>query len=480
MSKSQGRGRGSAWLPRFAGAVRFAGALRSAGAAAAVLAVGLLAMTPPAAARARHQPAAARAAAIYESIVLDARTGQVLTETNADVLTYPASLTKMMTLYLTFEALNAGRLRVDHYFAVSPEAAAKRPSKLGLSAGETVQVQDLILGVVTKSANDAAAVLAEGLAGSEAAFAERMTLKARQLGMTHTTYRNASGLHDPEQRTTARDVARLALALYYHFPREYRYFATQEFEFRGEPFGTHNHMLEWYDGLDGIKTGFINQSGFNIAVSAVRDGRRLIGVMMGGRSARSRDQEVAGLLDQGFATLAAPGAAPRHDGPAVAVAAPARPTPVPQAPVAPAAAPPPRPAAAEATVAERTPPREAPDRIGKLAAAAMHHLSPVRRAEAAPSPREAHAAPEGWGIQVGAFRGESAAERAASHAATLPAAKGKPQHIVPPLKGDRNRLYRARLSHFTQKGAEAACVALRKKLMPCTVVNPSTMRVAGR
>ena len=190
-----------------------------------------------------------------ESIVVDADTGRVLSEMNADAITYPASLTKMMTLYLTFEALNAGKLRLDQPLPVSTDAASKSPTKLHLMPGDSVQVQDLILGIVTKSANDAAAVLAEGMAGSEAAFAERMTQKARQLGMSNTVYRNASGLPDPDQRTTARDEAQLSLALYHDFPREYRYFSTRQFYFRGRLIATHNHLLEWYEGADGIKTG---------------------------------------------------------------------------------------------------------------------------------------------------------------------------------------------------------------------------------
>ncbi len=185
---------------------------------------------------------------VFAWILLDAETGQVLGEQNADVLTYPASLTKMMTLYLTFEALNQGRIRLDQLFTVSAGAASRSPSKLGLTPGETVPLRDLILGVVTRSANDAASVIAENLAGSEANFARYMTWKARQLGMQHTWYQNASGLPDPAQRTTARDVARLSLALYHDFPREYRYFSTQEFYFRGEEINTHNHLLEWYPG----------------------------------------------------------------------------------------------------------------------------------------------------------------------------------------------------------------------------------------
>ena len=212
----------------------------------------------------------AMAGPAYEAIVLDAQTGQVLRELNPDIQTPPASLTKMMTLYLTFEALNQRRLQLDQYLRVSGEAASRAPSKLALVPGEAVTVHDLILGIVTKSANDAAVVLAEALGGSEPGFAQQMNWKARQLGMNYTVYRNASGLPDPEQRTTARDIARLALALYHQFPREYRYFSTHEFVFRGQVMRNHNHLMEWYPGVDGIKTGFVNASGFNLAASAVR------------------------------------------------------------------------------------------------------------------------------------------------------------------------------------------------------------------
>src|SRR5262249_35829674 len=195
------------------------------------------------------------------------------------------------------------RLRVNQYLPVSAEAASRPPTKLGLQIGETVQVQDLILAIVTRSANDAAALLAEAQAGSEAAFADRMTSKARELGMAATAFRNASGLPDPEQRTTARDMAKLALALYRDYPREYRYFATRAFDFRGRIINGHDHLLDWYPGADGIKTGYIRASGFNLVTSAVRDGHRLIGVVMGGSSGGVRDREMAALLDQGFTQL---------------------------------------------------------------------------------------------------------------------------------------------------------------------------------
>lgn len=234
-------------------------------------------------------------------IVLDASTGQILSKENPDALNYPASLTKMMTLFLTFNALEHHRISLDQQFTVSRHASAQQPSKLGLRPGSTIAVRDLILAVVTHSANDAAVVLAENLAGSEPAFAVRMNAEARALGMTRTNFRNASGLPDRFQYTTARDLSKLALALYRTFPREYAYFATEDFTYDGRTYPNHNHLMAAFQGMDGIKTGFINASGFNLAASAVRNNRRLIGVIMGGHTAASRDMEMAELLDDAFA-----------------------------------------------------------------------------------------------------------------------------------------------------------------------------------
>jgi D-alanyl-D-alanine carboxypeptidase len=320
-----------------------------------------------------------------------------------------------------------------------------------------VQVHDLILGIVTKSANDAAAVLAEGLAGSEPAFADRMTAKARQLGMTNTVYRNASGLPDPEQRTTARDVAQLALALYHDFPREYRYFATREFFFRGRVILTHNHLLDWYEGADGIKTGYIGASGFNLAASAVRNGHRLIGVVMGGASAGTRDREMAALLDQGFAEV---GVAP------TLVAQREMPTPS-AAPVV---------AETETDQPEPVRPREKIGQIAKAARRIAAHLSPVAKAEAAPVAHQT----DRWSIQLGAFRVESAAEQAARSAAAVPGARGKPVQIVQPSKGGKEHVYRARLLNFSPQEAQGACAALHKKKIECSVVPPAPVKVAIR
>ena len=433
----------------------------SAGAITALL---LFVASQAEAARRPHYHAHAHHAAVgfapglvSESIVIEPETGQVLSQENPDAITYPASLTKMMTLYLTFEALNAGKLRLDQYLPVSYAAASRAPTKLGLRPGKSIAVQDLILGLVTRSANDAACVLAEGLAGSEPTFAENMTRKARNLGMTRTVYRNASGLPDPDQYTTARDQAQLAVALYRDFPREYRYFATREFYFRGNTIHNHNHLLDWYEGADGIKTGYIGASGFNLAASAVRNGHRLIGVIMGGPSAGTRDREMAALLDRGFQEVGAGT------------------TMVARREV-------PLPAVAEAEPSPSPAPRSKPGMITKAASRLAAHLSPFSKAEAAPLMRErATPAGERWSIQLGAFRAETVAMKAArTAAASLGGAKGRPVQIVEPARADKERLYRARLLNFTPQEAWNACVALHKKKIECSVVPVGSLKIAAR
>jgi D-alanyl-D-alanine carboxypeptidase len=411
---------------------------------------------------------------ISESIVLDADTGRVLSESNADAITYPASLTKMMTLYLTFEALNAGRLRLDQYLPVSIEAASKSPTKLDLRPGESVAVQDLILGIVTKSANDAAAVLAEGLAGSEPGFADIMNRKAQQLGMRNTFYRNASGLPDPMQHTTARDTAQLALALYHDFPREYRYFATREFVFHGRLIVGHDHLLDWYPGADGIKTGYIRASGFNLATSAVHDGHRLVGVVLGGISGGARDREMGWLLDQGFAAL---GVAPE-----TTVAR--RPAPAPVLALAPVVALAPQSGIITTfdQASPPTPPAHAkPGIFGKAALRLAAHLSPVGKAEAGTLPRALRPPPaaERWSIELGMFRAPAEAKKAVRDAAGAARARGKPVQIIDSGKA-KDRRYRARLLDFTPREAQGACAQLRKQKIECSVLSPITPKVASR
>ena len=234
------------------------------------------------------------------SILIDANDGRILESASADLPRYPASLTKMMTLYLTFEALDDGRVTLDQPLTVSARAAAQAPTKLGLRAGQTIQLESALLGLVTKSANDAAMVLAENLAGTEENFALRMTGKAHALGMTQTVFRNASGLPDPDQVTTARDMSTLALSLLHHYPHYYHYFSVKEFYYSGRPIANHNRLLGVYDGVDGIKTGYTRAAGFNLVASAQRGERRLVGVVLGAPTSRVRNAMMADLFDQAF------------------------------------------------------------------------------------------------------------------------------------------------------------------------------------
>ena len=236
----------------------------------------------------------------YASIVIEAETGYVLSAKNADKSLHPASLTKIMTLYMTFEAIQNGRLTKNTRIPVSKHAAFQEPSELGLAAGSTIRVEDAIYGLVTKSANDAAVVLAEALGGSESNFAEQMTRRARQLGMKNTTYKNASGLHVKSQVSTARDQAILGQAIIRDFPRDYKYFSTKKFDYAGRTYANHNKLMNTYIGMDGIKTGFVNASGFNLVASAKRNGTRLIGVVFGGQTSKSRNDHMAQLLDLAF------------------------------------------------------------------------------------------------------------------------------------------------------------------------------------
>ncbi len=359
------------------------------------------------------------------SILVDAASGAILHQANADALRYPASLTKIMTLYMVFDALDDGLLRLDQRIKTSPLAARQQPSKLGLAAGETIRVEDAILGLVTKSANDASVVLAEAVAGSEAEFALRMTAKARALGMTRTTFRNASGLPDRLQQTTARDMATLALAMLRDHKRRYGYFSRSEFTYDGAVHANHNRLLNAYEGMDGIKTGFINASGFNLVASATRDGRRLVGVVFGGNTAALRDREMVRLMDAGFNGR-------------------------------PFASPP-------ATLMVKNGETEEGG-VGKGVKRALQALNPVSTAHAATGERGS-----GYGVQVGAFARSQAAESEAKRAAKLVPALSDNQ-IVVDRTDSKSKLYRARIGGLSQQEAQNACKALKTKGVDCLVV----------
>jgi D-alanyl-D-alanine carboxypeptidase len=240
----------------------------------------------------------------FSSIIVDGNSGATLAATNPDGIRHPASLTKIMTLYLLFERLDAGKMKLETEMPVSAHAADQDPTKLDLRPGQNIKVEDAIKGLVTRSANDAAVVIAEAIGGSEDEFAKIMTRKARALGMSRTTYRNASGLPNDEQVTTARDQATLGRAIQDRFPRYYRYFSTQSFTFRGHSISNHNHLLGSVEGVDGIKTGYTRASGFNLVTSMHRGNRFLIGVVLGGRSGGSRDAIMRNLLAENLGKAA--------------------------------------------------------------------------------------------------------------------------------------------------------------------------------
>ena len=238
------------------------------------------------------------------SIIIDAESGDILSSSNADELRYPASLTKVMTLYITFDALNKGIIKLDDDLKVSRHAANMAPSRLGLRPGETVKVKTCIEALIVKSANDCATVLAENLGYSEKNFAQTMTQVAKELGMKNTTFRNANGLPNKAQKTTARDMALLGAAMYHHFPQYYKLFSLKKFTYEGKTIYTHNNILKTFEGADGMKTGFTNAAGFNIITSAQRNGHRVIAVTMGHNTAKARDRHVAKMMDKGLKRLA--------------------------------------------------------------------------------------------------------------------------------------------------------------------------------
>lgn len=236
----------------------------------------------------------------YTAIVMDARSGEVLYAQRADSPRYPASITKIMTMYLAFEELSSGRLHPSDMVVVSPHAAAQAPSKLGLRAGDSISVDDAMHAIAVKSANDMAVVLAERIGGTESRFAALMTLKAQQLGMQNTQFVNANGLPNSRQVSTARDIAILSRAVIRDFPQYYGFFSQEQFTFRGQTMNNHNGLLGHMPGVDGLKTGFTNAAGFNLSASAMRDGHRLIAVVLGGSTRLARNANVESLLLTGF------------------------------------------------------------------------------------------------------------------------------------------------------------------------------------
>jgi len=438
-----------------------------------------------------------QAVARYASIVVDATSGRIVHGQSIDTRLYPASMTKMMTLYLLFEAIDTGKLSLESRLAVSQRAAGQAPSKLGLRAGSTITVRESILALVTKSANDVATVVAEALGSTEVNFARMMTDKAHSLGMSQTTFRNASGLPNSGQKSTARDMATLALSLMRHFPHHYHYFATTSFRYNGRTYTGHNHLMKRYDGADGLKTGYISASGFNLAFSATRNGRRLIGVVFGGRTARSRDDHMAELMDKGFRTVMQASYTPRAGARIQVVARPDLPSGAP--PIPPVL--PPGKASAPQVAAVAPHVTSAPPQVANVASLTLTDVieqvvvmpkpdpgtaAPASVA-AAPSPAPAGSAaeqaePGTWGIQVGAFSTLASAEAAARDAARLLTTRSASIKVrVVPHAISEGRVYRARLLGMESKDqARDACRDLRARQRSCLVVVPTGWTVASR
>jgi D-alanyl-D-alanine carboxypeptidase len=417
-----------------------------------------------------HHGALVDSSASYSDIVIDAETGRILHATNPDSLRHPASLTKMMTLYLTFQAVESGRLSLNQYFPVSSNAAEQSPSKLGLRPGQRIRVEDAILGLVTESANDAAVVLAEGLGGSEEAFGEMMTREAHALGMAHSHFNNPSGLPDPDQITTARDMAVLGHALIYHFPQFYPYFSHDSFTYAGIYHHNHNHLMDRYDGMDGIKTGYIRASGFNLVASAKRNGTRLIGVVFGGHSAVARDNQMAVLLDQAFSVLQ------QEKSPGTAMQV------VSMKPMSEAQGDSDDTEDSASGEDVQLPAKAAsPPKASATLKPPLPKAKPVTVAMAAPAPAQILTPPPGpvivsgnrWGIQIGAYGDpEVGREALASVAAELPNLLGDADPVIQKVSSGTVTMFRARLMSLDQKTAQAACTYLNQHGQSCLAVGP--------
>lgn len=402
--------------------------------------------------------AAMPAAAKYSSIVINEETGAVLHAVNPDVRHYPASLTKVMTLYLVFEALDAKRLTMNTRVRISRRAARQPASKLGLKYRETVTVRELILGLAVKSANDAATAIAEHMGGTERKFGNMMSRKARALGMANTRFRNASGLPNRRQLTTARDLALLARAMKRDFPHYYRFFSTRSFTYRGHRFLNHNRLLDRYAGADGLKTGYIRASGFNLAATAARDGIRLIAVVMGTRSPRARDLHTMGLLERGFEKATKGRHIAYHYDRNIRIAR------------------------DRSRINQRVRVRRAPGARGSIR---LSRLTPPKRPEPEPAPPPAPeqgsaattlAAPPpsiGWTVQIGTFSRVALAELAAKRARdTLPTLLGRSPLVVQPVTTPAQTLYRALYVGLPRASAEQACTRLEATGHSCLTHPP--------
>ena len=389
----------------------------------------------------------------YAALILDPKTGEIFHQANANSQRHPASLTKMMTLYLLFEQLQAKKITLNTRMQVSQYAASQPQTNISLRAGQRIPVETAIKALIIRSANDVAVVVAEHIGGTESKFAEMSTAKARALGMRNTLFKNPHGLPDPRQITTARDMAKLGIALKRDFPTYYKYFAERQFSWNGVTYYTHNRVMTRYSGTDGIKTGYIRSAGFNLVSHVNRGGRELIGVVLGGGTGQWRDDRMIALLGQGYQTLAKRG---NRSG---RIFADNLPTPRGGAVVQQTASAQPNRVRATAQVA--------PDR-GIVAA--QSRQTPFQSVGAIPRDSEMS-----WGIQVGAFSDKSLAEQAAKQALQLAQASLQGSEIrVIGAGASGGKIHRARLEKLSESQARSACETLIAKNAPCFIYRAGT------
>ena len=385
----------------------------------------------------------------YAALVVNADNGTILHQRNANALRHPASLTKMMTLYLTFEALERGKIRMNTAMRVSQHAAYMPTLNLGLDPGEQLLVRDAILGLVIKSANDASVVLAESIGGSEYQFARLMTAKAHQLGMNNTIFKNASGLPDSQQVTTAVDLAKLAIALKRDYPQYFSFFSEKKFSRRGVTYLTHNRVTKNYKGATGMKTGFVNASGFNLVTTATRGNTNLVGVVLGGVTAKKRDAQMVSLLDNSFARLGVTQyaeASSRKAGRSSLASAKAA------AQIAALDAEP-----AEDEVGATTKQKRSPQ---------SNMVSGVQNVNYTKASAE-----RAWAIQVGRYRHQRDLVSAIAQARNLAGNHLEATRVTYIKTGQRrNPHHSAKLANLTESEARGACSALRSARESCTVV----------
>lgn len=393
-------------------------------------------------------PVAANAS--VSSITIDADTGDIISSSAADKLRYPASLTKVMTLYITFDALEKGLIKLDDQLPVSRYAANRSPSRLGLRAGSKISVKTCIDALIVKSANDCATVLAESLGYTEAEFAKTMTEVAHALGMKNTTFKNASGLPNSEQKTTARDMAVLGAAIYHHFPQYYKWFSLKKFSYEGRTYYTHNHILKTFDGADGMKTGYTNAAGFNIITSAQRDGRRVIAVTMGHRTLKERDKKITQLMDKGLTILALNDKNNKNN-----------------------------------MFAELEPATNLRDEETEVAQDGVDTNSPADNDNENTGTEQGSADSESiinttapktnWSIQVGAFSNYTKARNYALNIRRKNLKKFTDISInIEPVETASAVVYRSKISGFDKNDAHAACKHLKKSNMSCIIVSNTT------